>query len=187
MSGKATGAALSERERSASGDRSDPRRHRVVQPRPGLSPSMADRNRVAVTLRRGAGRCFGLDAIRTRLSGGSSRIDALAVLPLENLSGDASQDYLADGMTEVLSTDLARLGGLQRVTARSSVVRFKGSRCVARRYRARARRGCARHWRGAAFGRPHQRHRAAPRSGDRQSVVVEPIRTRPAGRARPSQ
>ena len=71
---------------------------------------------------------FGLDAIRTRLSGGSSRIDALAVLPLENLSGDASQDYLADGMTEVLSTDLARLGGLQRVTARSSVVRFKGSR-----------------------------------------------------------
>ena len=71
---------------------------------------------------------FGLDAIRTRLSGGSSRIDALAVLPLENLSGDPSQDYLADGMTEVLSTDLARLGGLQRVTARSSVVRFKGSR-----------------------------------------------------------
>jgi TolB-like protein/Tfp pilus assembly protein PilF len=50
------------------------------------------------------------------------------VLPLENLSGDASQDYLADGMTEVLSTDLARLGGLQRVSARSSVVRFKGSR-----------------------------------------------------------
>src|SRR5688572_19859394 len=71
---------------------------------------------------------FGLDAIRTRLSGGSSRINALAVLPLENLSGDASQDYLADGMTEVLSTDLARLGGLQRVTARSSVIRFKGSR-----------------------------------------------------------
>src|SRR5688572_8269757 len=71
---------------------------------------------------------FGLDAIRTRLSGGSSRIDALAVLPLENLSGDANQDYLADGLTEVLSTDLARLGGLQRVTARSSVVRFKGSR-----------------------------------------------------------
>jgi TolB-like protein/tRNA A-37 threonylcarbamoyl transferase component Bud32 len=71
---------------------------------------------------------FGRDAIRTRLSGGSSRIDALAVLPLENLSGDPSQDYLADGMTEVLSTDLARLGGLQRVTARSSVVRFKGAR-----------------------------------------------------------
>ena len=71
---------------------------------------------------------LGLDAIWTRLPGGSSRINALAVLPLENLSGDASQDYLADGMTEVLSTDLARLGGLQRVTARSSVVRFKGSR-----------------------------------------------------------
>jgi TolB-like protein/tetratricopeptide (TPR) repeat protein/tRNA A-37 threonylcarbamoyl transferase component Bud32 len=83
---------------------------------------------VAVVIVAALAAAFGLDTIRTRLLGGGSRIDALAVLPLENLSGDASQDYLADGMTEVLSTDLARLAGLQRVTARSSVVRFKGSR-----------------------------------------------------------
>ena len=44
-----------------------------------------------------------------------------------NLSGDSAQDYFADGMTEVLSTDLARLGGFKRVTARGSVIRYKGT------------------------------------------------------------
>ena len=38
----------------------------------------------------------------------SPGIRSLAVLPLENLSGDASQDYFADGMTDELITDLAR-------------------------------------------------------------------------------
>lgn len=60
--------------------------------------------------------------------GSTPRVTSLAVLPLENLSGDASQDYFAEGMTEVLSTDLARLSGLKRVTARSSVIRYRGSR-----------------------------------------------------------
>lgn len=60
-------------------------------------------------------------------AGGPPRIDSLAVLPLENLSADPAEDYFADGITEVLSTDLARLGGLRRVTARGSVVRFKNS------------------------------------------------------------
>jgi eukaryotic-like serine/threonine-protein kinase len=67
------------------------------------------------------------ERIRTRWLGGAPRVDSLAVLPLENLSGDATQDYFADGMTEVLSTDLARLGGLKRVTARGSVIRYKGT------------------------------------------------------------
>jgi hypothetical protein len=58
---------------------------------------------------------------------GAATVESIAVLPLENLSGDAAQDFFADGMTEVLSTDLARLGGLKRVTARGSVVRYKGS------------------------------------------------------------
>ena len=66
--------------------------------------------------------------IRTHWLGGAPRVESLAVLPLENLSGDSSQDYFADGMTEVLSTDLARLGWLKRVTARGSVVRYKGTR-----------------------------------------------------------
>ena len=53
------------------------------------------------------------------------RMRSLAVLPLENLSGDPGQDYFAEGLTEALITDLARLSGLSRVIARSSVMRFK--------------------------------------------------------------
>ncbi len=56
--------------------------------------------------------------LRTRLVGGAPRIGSLAVLPLENLSGDAEQDYLAAGMHEALITDLAKLSGLERVIAR---------------------------------------------------------------------
>jgi serine/threonine-protein kinase len=68
-----------------------------------------------------------VERIRPLLLGGAARLESLAVLPLENLSGDAAQDYFADGMTEVLSTDLARLGALKRVTARGSVTRYKGT------------------------------------------------------------
>jgi TolB-like protein/DNA-binding winged helix-turn-helix (wHTH) protein len=51
-------------------------------------------------------------------------IRSLAVLPLENLSGDASQDYFADGMTDELITHLAQVRGL-RVISRSSVMIYK--------------------------------------------------------------
>jgi TolB-like protein len=54
-------------------------------------------------------------------------VESLAVLPMVNLSGDSAQDYFADGITEVLSTDLARLGGFKRVIARGSVIRYKGT------------------------------------------------------------
>jgi len=54
-------------------------------------------------------------------------ITALAVIPLENLSGDPEQDYFADGMTDVLITDLAKLGSL-RITSRTSVMRYKGTK-----------------------------------------------------------
>ncbi len=40
---------------------------------------------------------------------GPPRIDSIAVLPLENLSGDPEQEYFADGMTDALITDLAHL------------------------------------------------------------------------------
>jgi TolB-like protein/Tfp pilus assembly protein PilF len=70
---------------------------------------------------------FNADRIRTIWFGGAPRVESLAVLPLDNLSGDPAQDYFADGMTEVLSTDLARLGALRRVTARGSVLRYKGT------------------------------------------------------------
>src|SRR5579872_6814942 len=54
-------------------------------------------------------------------------IRSLAVLPLENLSGDASQNYFADGMTDELITDLAQIGAL-RVISRTSVMAYKGVR-----------------------------------------------------------
>ncbi|HEY6418635.1 MAG TPA: tetratricopeptide repeat protein [Candidatus Binataceae bacterium] len=47
------------------------------------------------------------------------------MLPLENLSGDPAQEYFADGMTDELITDLAKIGGL-RVISRTSVMKFKG-------------------------------------------------------------
>src|SRR3989475_1188337 len=52
---------------------------------------------------------------------------SLAVLPLDNLSGDASQDYFADGMTDELITDLAQIRAL-RVISRTSVMAYKHAR-----------------------------------------------------------
>src|SRR5499426_225514 len=54
-------------------------------------------------------------------------IRSLAVLPLDNLSGDASQDYFADGMTDELITDLAQIRAL-RVISRTSVMPYKRAR-----------------------------------------------------------
>jgi TolB-like protein/DNA-binding winged helix-turn-helix (wHTH) protein/Tfp pilus assembly protein PilF len=52
-------------------------------------------------------------------------IKSIAVLPLENLSGDPAQEYFADGMTEVLINNLARIRAL-KVISRASVMRYKG-------------------------------------------------------------
>jgi serine/threonine-protein kinase len=54
-------------------------------------------------------------------------IRAIAVLPLEDLSGDSDQAYFADGMTEQLIADLATIKGL-RVISRTSAMHYKGSR-----------------------------------------------------------
>jgi TolB-like protein/DNA-binding winged helix-turn-helix (wHTH) protein/Tfp pilus assembly protein PilF len=51
-------------------------------------------------------------------------IRSLAVLPLSNLSGDPQQDYFADGMTDALITDLAKIRAV-KVISRTSVMRFK--------------------------------------------------------------
>jgi TolB-like protein/DNA-binding winged helix-turn-helix (wHTH) protein/Flp pilus assembly protein TadD len=52
-------------------------------------------------------------------------ISSLAVLPLENLSKDPEQEYFADGMTDELITDLAKIHAL-KVISRNSVMQYKG-------------------------------------------------------------
>ena len=57
----------------------------------------------------------------------AAQVKALAVLPLENLSGDAKQEYFADGMTDELITELAKTKGV-RVISRTSVMQYKSVR-----------------------------------------------------------
>lgn len=52
---------------------------------------------------------------------------SLAVLPLDNYSGDPEQQFFADGMTEALISDLARLASLS-VVSRTSVMQYRGTR-----------------------------------------------------------
>jgi TolB-like protein/Tfp pilus assembly protein PilF len=66
-------------------------------------------------------------AVLRRPAAESGAIRSIAVLPLENLSRDADQEYFADGMTEALIGDLAKIRAL-RVISRTSVMRFKGVR-----------------------------------------------------------
>jgi TolB-like protein/DNA-binding winged helix-turn-helix (wHTH) protein len=54
-------------------------------------------------------------------------ITSLAIIPLDNLSGDPGQDYFADGMTDELTTMLARNSTLH-ITSRTSAMQFKGAR-----------------------------------------------------------
>jgi eukaryotic-like serine/threonine-protein kinase len=53
-------------------------------------------------------------------------IQSLAVLPLENLTGDANQDYLADGMTEILITSLGQISSL-RVISHTTAMQYKNA------------------------------------------------------------
>jgi TolB-like protein/DNA-binding winged helix-turn-helix (wHTH) protein len=70
----------------------------------------------------------GLGARRWRerlASQAAPKISSLAVLPLDNLSGDPAQNYFADGMTDELTTMLAKSSTL-RVISRTSVMQYKG-------------------------------------------------------------
>ncbi|MGI8992413.1 MAG: winged helix-turn-helix domain-containing protein [Bryobacteraceae bacterium] len=53
------------------------------------------------------------------------QIESLAVLPLENLSGDPAQDYFADGITDELITTLAKIDSV-KVISRTSLMQYKG-------------------------------------------------------------
>ncbi len=58
-------------------------------------------------------------------TGPRKTLDSIAVLPLKNLSGISTQDYLADGMTEALISNLAQIGALRRVISSTSVMQYK--------------------------------------------------------------
>jgi TolB-like protein/DNA-binding winged helix-turn-helix (wHTH) protein/Flp pilus assembly protein TadD len=60
----------------------------------------------------------------SRRASASGPLRSIAVLPLENLSGDPAQDYFADAMTDELITNLAKVGSL-RVTSRTTVALYK--------------------------------------------------------------
>jgi TolB-like protein/DNA-binding winged helix-turn-helix (wHTH) protein len=69
---------------------------------------------------------FGWSGLREWLRGGGTRpeIRSLAVLPLDNLTGDPDQEYLVEAMHEALITELAQLSPL-RVIARRSTLRYR--------------------------------------------------------------
>lgn len=66
----------------------------------------------------------GLYLLNHRAPVAGSDIHSIAVLPLENLSGNPEQEYLADGMTDELITHLAKLGS-PKVISRTSVMQYK--------------------------------------------------------------
>jgi len=59
--------------------------------------------------------------------GSTGGIESLAVLPLANFSGDSQQEFFADGLTEELTTELARINSV-RVISRTSAMRLKGTK-----------------------------------------------------------
>jgi TolB-like protein/DNA-binding winged helix-turn-helix (wHTH) protein/Flp pilus assembly protein TadD len=73
------------------------------------------------------GAAFWLARTTPRQTSAAPRLDSIAVLPLDNLSGDPSEEFFADGMTDQLITDLAEVGSL-RVISRTSVMPYKATK-----------------------------------------------------------
>jgi TolB-like protein/Flp pilus assembly protein TadD len=70
---------------------------------------------------------WGAWLVADRVTKSESRLDSIAVLPLENLTGNPEQEYVADGLTEALIGSLGQISGLERVISRTSVMPFKNS------------------------------------------------------------
>ncbi len=97
-------------------------------PEPPRASSLRRWVPLAVVLTAGIGIAIaaGIGGVRHR-AGAPTRIAALAVLPLENLSHDPEQQYFADGLTDALITDLAKMGST-RITSRTSVMQYRGTK-----------------------------------------------------------
>ena len=80
--------------------------------------------------------------------------DTLAVLPLENATGNASEDFYASGMTDALIAQLGAVGDI-RVISRTSAIHASARRQNHPRHRTRAGRGRDRAGEAHAFVRPH--------------------------------
>jgi len=104
--------------REALGDAADSPRYIETLPRRGyrfIQKVDASRGESTASLTRG------------RRQTDSQRIQAIAVLPLDDHSGDREHEYFADGMTEALITSLAKIKAL-RVISRTSAMQYKGAR-----------------------------------------------------------
>jgi eukaryotic-like serine/threonine-protein kinase len=73
------------------------------------------------------GLALNVGGLRERLFSGVPQIQALAVLPLKNLSGDSAQEYFSDGMTDAVINNLCKVAAL-RVISTTSVMQYKGTR-----------------------------------------------------------
>ena len=72
---------------------------------------------------------WNVGGLRYRLTGaaGSALIRSIAVLPLQNLSGNPEQEYFVDGMTDAITTELSKISGFERVISWQSMKRYKNT------------------------------------------------------------
>jgi TolB-like protein/DNA-binding winged helix-turn-helix (wHTH) protein len=101
-----------------------PPSHAATAPSPAsFAPS--NRRHIGWVVAAGLGACLAI-AAGWKYFSPAPRISSLAVLPLDNLSGDPGEDYFADGVTDELTTMLAKNSTL-RIVSRTSAMQYKGA------------------------------------------------------------
>src|SRR6185436_3008978 len=90
---------------------------------------------------------------------GSAGGVSIVVLPFANLSGDASQEFFSDGMTEEITSALAKVAGLN-VVARTSAFEFKGQNRDVRAI-------------GQSLGTTHLIEGSVRKAGDRVRITAQ--------------
>lgn len=97
---------------------------KTIAPAPRLLRRLRPATTLVASLVLIAGLALWLVPAISHRTAATGSIRSLAVLPLDNLSGDSSEDYFADAMTDELITDLAKVGAL-RITSRTTVTLYK--------------------------------------------------------------